>query len=134
MKFNTILVVFILFFILLVSLVGCIESDQENTIPRYKKEIVGMWYNQGTMENDTYAIVYEFFSNMSFYSALIDFNNSVAINAIRGTYDIDNDTIYFSDTNMPVSPEITYVFEDDYLNLLMYFPDNEKPIVFAKDI
>lgn len=122
-----------LLILLFVGIMGCTDPEGEDK-PIFKKEIIGTWFNQGEMDNETYAIVYEFYENMSFYSALIDFNKSVAINAIRGTYDMDNTTIYFSETNMPVAPELDYVFEDDYLNLLLYYPDAENPIVFSRDL
>ena len=97
------------------------------------KKILGTWYINETIEETTYKIVYEFFSNSSFFSGIW---NPILKNynmSIWGTYEIKNEKLYFT-VNDPFSDESIHEYDisDDGNTLKLYYGDQSDFDILTK--
>lgn len=118
---------------------GCINKDDTSSdseddsfsFDPYEK-ILGVWMSQGDEDGRTYVIVYEFFSNSSYFTGVFDMNTSSYMYSLWGMYDLDNETIFFygaSGTN--ITSSLDYAFSTDYKKIVLYFSD-EQFLIFSK--
>ena len=80
---------------LIIILPGCTENPPQNNIQNH---IVGFWVNEKIIDNITYKIFYEFFSNLSFDNGVWDPDSSSYTIYSRGTYEIKNEEYLFLTT------------------------------------
>ncbi len=125
--------------LIIAAMEGCIQSqdsveDKDNSlIPNNYERIIGTWYNSGSIENSTKAIVYTFYSNLSFFTGFYDYNMSNYINPLWGTYEINNTTISLTIAGINISNSaLKYSFSEDFNNLVLFFNGNDKYIIFKK--
>ena len=118
---------------------GCVNKDDTSSdseddsfsFDPYEK-ILGVWMSQGDEDGRTYVIVYEFFSNSSYFTGVFDMNTSSYMYSLWGMYDLDNETIFFygaSGTN--ITSSLDYAFSTDYKKIVLYFSD-EQFLIFSK--
>lgn len=94
-----------------------------------------MWTNQGNLNgtSTSYAIVYDFFSNSSFFTGLYDFNSSSYLNNRWGIYEINNTTIFFNQTGEAKSnTSMTYYFSKDFNTLALRYGESGNYILFTR--
>ncbi len=129
----------IVILLLTVGLNGCVENDEPketkddiSTISNQEK-ILGIWSNAGGLGNVTYAIVYEFFSNSSFFTGLWNSNSSSYDGSIWGNYELDDEKIFFNITKgNSLNSVLKYLFSEDSNNLTLFYEIEEKSIVFTR--
>ncbi len=131
----------ILFSMLLFS--GCVEEKEENnedetneeTIDQdYENMILGNWARNETFENFTYIIVYNFFSNQSFFSGLKDEGIESYNVSIWGNYSIDSEEIQFNvGGDAPSSSTHKYLISPEGDLLLLYYEDGINYDVLRKE-
>ena len=125
-------------FLILVS-VGCVDNsdttdsqkDSPSSFDPYEK-IVGVWMSQGSNDNKTFAIIYDFFSNLSFFTGLFDVNTSSYVSSQWGMYELDNETVFFygADGNN-ITSSLNYSFSTDFNTLVLFF-DDDKYLTLSK--
>jgi len=123
--------------LIIISLSGCL--NQETNQKNMEKLIFGEWYNEQTFFNQetnntiTYTVVYEFFSNMSFFSGIWNSSAGAYTAVIRGTYELNNGKIYFmgEDRNSDVSVH-EYHISADGNTLYLYYEDGSGYDVFKR--
>ena len=114
---------------------GCLESNNnnDNLLDETYQKIIGSWYNTGNIENVTIAIIYNFYSNSSYFTATIINNISKYQNSIWGKYELNKDTIFFNPTNVNISnSSLNYDFSEDFNNLIIYYEGYENYIIFTR--
>ena len=142
MKKKVIFIILVIFLSIVIS--GCLEekkdniedtNNDDNSNQNYQEMILGTWTKNETVENLTYKIVYKFFSNYSFFSGII-YENMESYNvSIWGTYNIDNESLYFS-VNEDTSSEVAnkyFIYEDGNI-MLLYYEDEINFDVLYKEI
>ena len=124
---------------LVVGLSGCVENDEPKetkddiSTKSNQEKILGMWSNAGKLVNVTYAIVYEFFSNSSFFTGFWDANSSSYDSSVWGNYELDDEKIFFNITGgNPPNSVLKYLFSEDSNNLTLFYGSEEEPIVFTR--
>lgn len=123
--------------LIIVSLCGCLNNKKEQS--SIEEMIIGEWYNEQTLYNQetqetlTYTIVYEFFSNMSFFSGIWEPSVGGYTTILWGTYEINNSKIYFigDDQNSDVSIH-EYNISDDGNTLNLYYEDGTGFDIFKR--
>lgn len=111
--------------------VGCFDNssntkiDDSNSINPYEK-IFGLWFEQDNQNNKTYLIVYDFLSNLSYFSGIYNINSSEYVYKQWGIYEMNNKTLFFNETgSSKISTLCNYSFSEDFKNLVLYFNDNQ---------
>ena len=129
----------IVILLLTVGLSGCVENDEPKetkddiSTKSNQEKILGMWSNAGKLGNVTYAIVYEFFSDSSFFTGFWDANSSSYDSSVWGNYELDDEKIFFNITGgNPSNSVLKYLFSEDSNNLTLFYESEEKPIVFTR--
>jgi len=122
-----------------VGLSGCVENDEPKEIKddistkNNQEKILGLWSNAGKFDNETIAIVYEFFSNSSFFTGFFDSNSSLYNGIVWGSYELDDEKIFFNiPGGDPPNPVLKYLFSEDSNNLILFYGSEETPIVFTR--
>ena len=134
------LIIFVAMLIfLVVGLSGCVENDQPKdtnddiSTKSNQEKILGLWSNAGKFDNETIAIVYEFFSNSSFFTGFFDANSSLYNGMVWGSYELDDEKIFFNiPGGNPPNPVLKYLFSEDSNNLTLFYGSEEAPIVFTR--
>jgi hypothetical protein len=135
-KYKVIILLFI--FLIFNIFSGCIDSEIENDDEideeyDYKTEILGSWTKNDTFDNFTYVIKYEFFTNNSFISGVLNDDLSTYNISIWGSYIIDNETLKFfvNGDNPSTSTHKISISEDENF-LLIYYEDEIDFDVYAR--
>jgi hypothetical protein len=114
-----------LFSMLLLS--GCVEENNEDETTNnqdYENMILGSWIKIETYENFTFIIVYEFFSNQSFFSGVKDEGVESYNVSVWGNYNIDSETIQFiAGGDASSSSTRNYLISPEGDLLLLYYED-----------
>ena len=140
---NKVIIIFLVIF-QSIAISGCLEekkdniediTNEDNSNQNYQEMILGTWNKIETVENITYKTVYKFFSNYSFFSGIIYENMETYNVSIWGTYNIDNESLYFS-VNEDTSSEVAnkyFIYEDGNI-MLLYYEDEINFDVLYKEI
>jgi len=111
-------IVYAIMIFLSIVLSGCLENSNNN-------DEVG---------NYTYKIVYEFFSNSSFFSGPWDTTSESYNTSLWGTYSISNERLYLNVGGVFPSTSIhKYSFTDDGKSLILYYEDEVNFDVLTKE-
>jgi hypothetical protein len=136
MKKNKIIILLFISFILILFQ-GCIntevEKEKENGNNNdYKDKILGTWTKNDTYNNKTYVIRYEFYSNNSFISGVLNDDLKTYNISIKGTYIINNETLKFIvNGENPSNSTNKYIITSN--NLLIYHEDGVNFDVYKKN-
>jgi hypothetical protein len=118
-------IVYAIMIFLSIVLSGCLENSNNNDETWTKIEIVG---------NYTYKIVYEFFSNSSFFSGPWDTTSESYNMSLWGTYSISNERLYLNVGGVfPSNSVHKYSFTDDGKSLILYYEDGVNFDVLTKE-
>jgi hypothetical protein len=142
MKKKVIFMILVIFQLIAIS--GCLERENDNiedinsddnSNQNYQEMILGTWNKIETVENITYKTVYKFFSNYSFFSGIIYENMETYNVSIWGTYNIDNESIYFTINEEPSSEVANkyFIYEDEHI-MLLYYEDEINFDILYKEI
>jgi hypothetical protein len=108
--------------IISISLSGCLNDGEEQSSE--DERLYGLWYNEETIEDVTYRVVYEFFTNSSFFSGVWDSSFGDYTNSIWGTFKIKNEKLYFNVKGQDPSESVhKYSISDNGNILNLYYED-----------
>lgn len=122
----------------MIILTGCLESNNDNNTENLIKQtnqekILGSWSNTGKIENVTVKIIYNFYSNSSYFTGAIIENTSDYLYNIWGIYELNIDTIFFNSTYANVSnTALKYGFSEDYYKLIIYYDGYQNYIIYTR--
>ena len=126
----------VLFFIsLTIILSGCTETENPPT-NNIQKGIVGTWFREEIINNVNYRIVYEFLSNLSFFSGVWDSNSSSYTYYIRGTYEINEEYINLTTPGVQTEWDVIvmpYSISEDGNELKLYYGESETYELFIRE-
>jgi hypothetical protein len=136
MKINPILGGIIVI-ILVVGLSGCNEQKEndnnEQTNDSNLKNIIGNWYKEESYDDITYFVVYEFYSNLSFYSGIWDSSSHTVSSYVWGNFEIQDDRIYLNVTGENESSSLLkFSISEDGNSLTLFYEDEENYDVFTR--
>jgi len=131
-------IVYAIMIFLSIVLSGCLENsnnnDDEASNLKFEETILGTWTKIEIVGNYTYKIVYEFFSNSSFFSGPWDTTSESYNTSLWGTYSISNERLYLNVGGVFPSTSIhKYSFTDDGKSLILYYEDEVNFDVLTKE-
>ena len=128
---HIIVVLSIIFLTIMLS--GCTEDSTTNNV---QKGIVGKWFQYEIINEVTYKNVYEFFSNLSFFSGVWDTNSDSYTVYIHGTYEINEEYIYMTIPGVNTKWEVLvfpYSISEDGNELKLYYSDEVTYELFTRE-
>jgi len=132
------LIIYSIAIFLSIVLSGCLENsnnkNDENSNMEAVETILGTWSKIKIDGNYTYKIVYRFFSNSSFFSAILDTSSESDNVSIWGTFTINNEKLYLNVGEVFPSTSVhKYYFNDDGKSLTLYYEDETNFDVLLKE-
>ena len=132
-KLNMKIKLFVIIITLILLAVGLSGCTDDSSTKNNQEKILGTWYKEKTFGNNTYNIIYEFFSNSSFFSGVWDSNSSSYATYIRGSYELKNDNIFFNTTGEnPSNSILKYSISEDGNSFTLFYEDEENFDVFKR--
>jgi len=129
--------VVLLFVSLIFIFSGCTDSENSSSgDDNFQDGIVGEWFKVETVNNVNYKTVYEFLSNLSFFSGVWDSNSSSYTTFIRGTYEINEEHLYLTTPGVNTKWDVVvmkYSISEDGNELKLYYGDSESYEVFVRE-
>ena len=132
MNRKQIIVVLSLIFLTII-LSGCTDDSSTNNV---QKEIVGKWFQEEIINEVTYRTVYEFYSNLSFFSGVWDSNSNSYTAYTNGTYEINEEYIYLTTPGVNAKWDVLvfpYSISEDGNELKLYYGDGITYEVFVRE-
>ena len=131
-------IIYSIIIFLSIVLGGCLEisnnKKDESSNLEFKEKILGTWTKIKIDGNYTYKIVYRFFSNSSFFSAILDASSESDNMSVWGTYSINNERLYLNVGEVFPSTSVhKYYFNDDGKSLILYYEDEVNFDVLIKE-
>ena len=131
-------IIYSIIIFLSIVLGGCLEisnnKNDESSNLEFEETILGTWTKIKIDGNYTYKIVYRFFSNSSFFSAILDASSESDNMSVWGTYSINNERLYLNAGEVFPSTSVhKYYFNDDGKSLILYYEDEVNFDVLIKE-
>ena len=110
-----------IFLTLLLS--GCTETTDSNEKNTESSSILGTWSVQDDTGNNTYKVLYSFYSNSSFFTGVLNLTSLRYDISLWGEYSYNDTRLTFIVSEYNSTSDLKYSLSDDTNTLLLYYED-----------
>ena len=102
---------------------GCTETTDSNEKNTESSSILGTWSVQDDTGNNTYKVLYSFYSNSSFFTGVLNLTSLRYDISLWGEYSYNDTRLTFIVSEYNSTSDLKYSLSDDTNTLLLYYED-----------
>ena len=102
-------------------LTGCTETTDNSE--KNTKSILGTWSVQDSTGNNSYKVLYSFYSNSSFFTGVLNLTSQRYDISLWGEYSYNDTRLTFIVSEYNSTSDLKYSLSDDTNTLLLYYED-----------
>lgn len=127
-RFRVCVVVFVVF--VSVLLVGCTSSTNNG----YDDQLIGNWSMIDEVGNFSYRIIYEFNSNLTFFTGVQNLSSQMYEYSLQGTYSVSDSYINLTVQNPYSTSDLKFSISEDGQTLMLYYENGTDYDVLTKEL
>ena len=127
-RFRGCVVVFVVF--VSVLLVGCTSSTNNG----YDDQLIGNWSMIDEVGNFSYRIIYEFNSNLTFFTGVQNLSSQMYEYSLQGTYSVSDSYINLTVQNPYSTSDLKFSISEDGQTLMLYYENGTDYDVLTKEL